>query len=190
MIDRLLLGCCGSIAIFGIPNLIIHLRMVHGTEIQALMTGSALKFVTTYALEALTGKSVQTDIFDGPARNHINYVTSSPIFLIAPATSNMISKIAGGIADDIVSLCASVCLGSQTKLLIAPAMNPAMWNSPILQGNVSKLKDAGVHFVGPDGGIEVITLQETPVGGMASIPQIIEKILELADDVDHAGRVE
>jgi phosphopantothenoylcysteine synthetase/decarboxylase len=181
MIEKLLLGCCGSVGIFGIPNLIVHLRMVHGTEIQTLMTASAQKFITRYALESLTGNPVQTAMFEGPARNHISYVTSHPVFLIAPATANIISKIASGIADDIVSLCASVCLGSPTQLVIAPAMNPAMWSSMILQGNVNRLKDAGVHFIGPSAGIEVLTLQETPVGGMASSVQIVERLLELAN---------
>src|SRR5262249_40181537 len=149
------------------------------TEIQAVMTASAQNFLTAYSLEVLTGKPVLTTMFEGAERDHINYVTSHPVFLIAPATANTIAKIANGIADDAVSLCANVCLGTQTRLVLAPAMNPAMWNSPILRQNVAKLEAAGVVFVGPSAGIEILTLQETPIGGMADVAQIVEKISEL-----------
>jgi phosphopantothenoylcysteine decarboxylase/phosphopantothenate--cysteine ligase len=155
--------------------------MGHGMEVQALMTSSAQKFLTSYSLEILTGKPVLTEVFESAAKNHITLVASNPLFLIAPASANMISKIAGGVTDDIISLCANVCLGASTKLLFAPAMNPAMWKSPILQSNVNRLQDAGAHFVGPHGGIEILTLQETPIGGMANPAQIVEKILELTE---------
>jgi phosphopantothenoylcysteine decarboxylase/phosphopantothenate--cysteine ligase len=188
MLEKLLLGCCGSVAIFTIPNLVVTLRMVHRTEVQAVMTESAQRFLTATALEVLTGKPVQTGMFGGLAHNHISYITSHPVFLIAPATSNMIAKIANGISDEIVSLCASVCLGSATKLVIAPAMNPTMWRNPVLEANVRKLKELGVRFIGPGMGIELLTMQESAIGGMADIALIIQQLLDAVADGPPAQR--
>lgn len=161
MIERLLLGCTGSIGVLFIPSLIMKLRKEHQTEIDVIMTASAQKFVTPYALEMLTGNAVATDMFKDFRHNHIKYVESHKAFLIAPATANIISKIATGIADDIVSLSACVCMGASTKLIIAPSMNIAMWNNPVIQDNVDKLKRNGVHFVGPSTGTEIVNFQES-----------------------------
>jgi phosphopantothenoylcysteine synthetase/decarboxylase len=178
VVARLLLGCTGSIGVLGVPWLIIELRTTYRTEIQVLMTSSAQKFLTPYALEVLTGNAVAVDIFERRFENHISYLNSHDIFLIAPASANTISKIASGIADNIVSLCACVCLGSKSKLIIAPAMNPAMWNNPIVQDNVEKLKSKGAYFVGPSEGIEIANLQEGCTA-MATTEAIIEKIFEV-----------
>lgn len=142
------------------------------------MTKSAQKFLTPYALEILTGNSVATDMFDSFRQNHINYIESHNAFLIAPATANMISKIANGIADDIVSLSACVCLGSSAKLLVAPSMNIAMWNSPFVQENVDRLKRNGVHFVGPSAGTEIVTFKEATTA-LASDQEIVDKLMSI-----------
>jgi phosphopantothenoylcysteine synthetase/decarboxylase len=180
MINRLLLGCTGSIGVLSVPHLILKLRMAFSTEIQVLMTKSAQNFLTPYALEIASGRSVATDIFGNLNCNHISLVTSYPAFLIAPATANIISKIANGIADDIVSLCACVCLGSTSKLILAPSMNPAMWNNPVVQENVRKLICNGVQLVGPSAGIKIANLNEV-ASAMADINEIIEKLSGIDD---------
>jgi phosphopantothenoylcysteine synthetase/decarboxylase len=178
MIQRLLLGCTGSVGVLFIAPLIIKLRTEYGTEIDAIMTKSAQKFLTPYALEILTGNAVTTDMFDDFRHNHIKYVEDHSAFLIAPATANIISKIANGIADDIVSLSACVCMGSSTKLIIAPSMNIAMWDSPFVQENVERLKRNGVHFVGPSAGTEIVTLKKATTA-LASDQEIVDKLLEI-----------
>lgn len=178
MIDRLLLGCTGSIGVLFIPSLIMKLRKEHRTDIDVIMTASARKFLTPYALEMLTGNAVSTDMFEDFRRNHIKYVESHKAFLIAPATANIISKIALGIADDIVSLSACVCMGASTKLIIAPSMNISMWDSPVIQENVDKLKRNGVHFVGPSTGTEIVTFKEATTA-LASDQEIVDTLAEL-----------
>nr|WP_015061096.1 flavoprotein [Pseudomonas sp. K-62]BAM13932.1 phosphopantothenoylcysteine decarboxylase [Pseudomonas sp. K-62] len=178
MVRNLLLGCAGSIGVLFLPTLIIRLRKEYNTEIDVMMTANAQKFLTPYSFEILTGKPVTTDMFVGYGREHITLVESHDVFLIAPATASMISKIAAGIADDIVSLSACVCMGSNTKLLVAPAMNAAMWSNPFVQANVEKLKGAGVHFVGPSVGTEIVKFKEATTA-LASDDEIVEKLLEL-----------
>lgn len=178
MIEKLLLGCTGSVGVLFIPSLIMKLRKEHQTRIDVMMTASAQKFLTPYALEILTGMPVGTDLFDDFQNNHINYIESHKVFLLAPATASMISKIANGIADDLVSLSACVCVGSKTELVIAPSMNVAMWECVFLQENVAKLKNAGVHFVGPSRGTEIVNFKEATTA-LASDEEIIAKLLEL-----------
>jgi phosphopantothenoylcysteine synthetase/decarboxylase len=178
MIQKILLGCTGSVGVLFIAPLIIKLRAEYGTEINAIMTGSAQRFLTPYALETLTGNAVATDMFGDFKYNHIKYVEDHRAFLIAPATANIISKIANGIADDIVSLSACVCMGSRTKLVIAPSMNIAMWNNPFVQENVEKLKREGAYFVGPSADNEIVTLKKATTA-LASDQEIVDKLLEI-----------
>lgn len=178
MIEKLLLGCTGSVGVLFIPSLIMKLRKEHRTQIDAIMTCSAQRFITPYALEMLTGNAVTTGAFDDFRHNHIKFVENHDAYLIAPTTANMIAKIANGIADDIVSLSACVCMGSKTKLIMAPSMNIAMWNSPFVQENVEKLKRHGVHFVGPSKGTEIVTFKEATTA-LASDQEIVDKLVEL-----------
>jgi phosphopantothenoylcysteine synthetase/decarboxylase len=179
MLEKLLIGCTGSVGVLFIPSLIMKLRKEYRTHIEVMMTASAQKFITPYSLEILTGMPVGIDLFDDFQNNHINYIQSHKVFLIAPATASMISKIANGIADDLVSLSACVCVGSKTELVIAPSMNIAMWECAFLQENVAKLKKAGVHFVGPSRGTEIVNFTEATTA-MASDEEIVAKLLKLA----------
>lgn len=178
MIEKLLLGCTGSVGVLFIPSLIMRLRKDYRTQIEVMMTKSAQRFLTPYSMEILTGMPVATDLFDSFQHNHINFIESHKVFLIAPATASMISKIANGIADDLVSLSACVAVGSRAHLLIAPSMNIAMWECTFVQENVEKLKKAGVHFVGPSRGTEIVNFKEATTA-MASDDEVIAKLLEL-----------
>lgn len=178
MIDKLLVGCTGSVGVLFVPSLIMKLRKEHRTKIEVMMTKSAQKFITPYALEILTGMPVATDLFASYQHNHIQFIESHRVFLLAPATASMISKIANGIADDLVSLSACVCVGSSTELVVAPSMNIAMWECAFLQENVAKLKKAGVHFVGPSRGTEIVNFKEATTA-MASDEEVIAKLLTL-----------
>ncbi len=178
MIDKLLLGCTGSVGVLFIPSLIMKLRKEYRTQIDVLMTKSAQRFLTSYSLEILTGRPAATDLFESFQHNHINFIESHKIFLIAPATASMISKIANGIADDLVSLSACVAVGSTAELVIAPSMNIAMWECAFVQENVAKLKRQGIHFVGPSRGTEIVNFKEATTA-MASDDEVIEKLLEL-----------
>ena len=182
MIKHLLLGCTGSVGVLGVPWLIADLRREYGTEVQVLMTASAQKFITPYSLELLTGRPVAVDVFERNFQNHITYLEGHTVFLIAPASANTISKIANGIADNIVSLCACVCLGSKSKLIMAPAMNPAMWKNPLVRENVQKLASKGAYFVDPTAGVEISNFKKE-MTAMANNETIIQKILEIETDV-------
>lgn len=177
MIDRLLLGCTGSVGVAFVPSLIMSLRKRFRTHVDVMMTASAQKFMTPYTLELLTGNPVSTDMFESQSRNHITYIESHSTFLIAPITASMISKIANGIADDLVSLSACVCMGSSTKLLIAPSMNHAMWDCAFVQDNVAKLEAKGALVIGPSYGTEIVNFTET-MTAMASDEEIIRALLK------------
>jgi phosphopantothenoylcysteine synthetase/decarboxylase len=175
----LLLGCTGSIAVLQAPFLIVDLRVNYGIEVEVLMTANARKFITPFSLEVISGNSVVVDPFGDNSRIHfIKYVQSNPVFLIAPATANTIAKIANGIADNIVTLCASACFASSTKLLMAPVMNTLVWNNPIVQHNIERLVSKGVQFVGPSAGIAIDSMCEG-TSAMASNEEIIEKLQQI-----------
>lgn len=178
MIDRLLLGCTGSVGVAFVPSLIMSLRKRFRTHIEVMMTASAQRFITPYTMELLTGNSVATDMFETHQRNHITYIEGHSAFLIAPITASMISKIANGIADDLVSLTGCVCMGSKTKLLVAPSMNHAMWNCAFIQENVAKLEAKGAVVIGPSSGTEIVNFTETTTA-MASDEEVIQALLGL-----------
>lgn len=182
MIEKLLLGCTGSVGVLFLPSLIMRLRKEYRTQIEVMMTKSAQRFLTPYSLEILTGMPVATDLFDSFQHNHINFIESHKVLLIAPATASMISKIANGIADDLVSLSACVAVGSTAHLLIAPSMNIAMWECTFVQENVARLKKAGVHFVGPSRGTELVNFKEATTA-TASDEEVIAKLVELFSNV-------
>jgi phosphopantothenoylcysteine decarboxylase/phosphopantothenate--cysteine ligase len=176
---ELLLGCTGSVSVLSVPFLVLDLLYDHKADVQVVMTPGAEKFITPFSFEVLTGKPVVTDVFSAQTRNHINLVRSCSVFLIAPATANTLSKVACGIADNIVTMCAAVCLGSDTKLVMAPSMNPSMWKNPALQHNLGLLESRGVTIVPPREGLCIADGSE---GGtaMAGSDVIIATLQRLA----------
>lgn len=145
---RVILGVTGSIAAYKACEITGLLRK-DGLEVQVLLTEEAKEFVTPLTLQALSGNRVITDMFDSPeewAPVHTSLAEGASLVLIAPATANIIGKLACGICDDILSC---VVMATRAPVLIAPAMNDKMYNHSIVQENIAKLKKIGYKFIGP-----------------------------------------
>jgi phosphopantothenoylcysteine decarboxylase/phosphopantothenate--cysteine ligase len=165
----ILLGVTGGVAAYKTLDLIRRLRE-EGSSVTVIMTGAAKNFVTPLSLEVASGQRVYADIFSDPM-SHITLPANADIFVIAPATANIIGKFANGIADDLLSTC---LLSFRGKTVIAPAMNWRMYENPIFQKNLKALLSLGVIQVGPEKGS--LACGEEGIGKMADVPDIIESL--------------
>ncbi len=181
-----LLGVSGSIAAYKIANLARLLKKNHAT-VHVLMTEHATNFITPTTFETLTGTKCLIDTFD---RNfefsveHVALAKQADLFMVAPASANVIGKIACGIADDMLTTTIMAC---PCKKFIAPAMNTNMYNNPIVQDNIARLKGFGYEFVEPVVGM--LANGDTGNGRMADEETLLAYILrELAFEKDLAGK--
>ncbi|UOD49257.1 bifunctional phosphopantothenoylcysteine decarboxylase/phosphopantothenate--cysteine ligase CoaBC [Orrella daihaiensis] len=148
---HIVLGVSGGIACYKSAELVRRL-MEQGATVDVVMTESACKFVTPVTFQALSGRPVYIDPWDNRAPNnmvHINLSRNADLVLIAPATANIIAKLANGMADDLLT---TLCLASTKPLLIAPAMNREMWQAPATVRNIAQLKTDGIQILGPGTG--------------------------------------
>lgn len=148
MKKHVLLGVTGSVAIYKSADLIRRLQEKN-IDVQVVMSPHAKHFMTPLIFETLTQKKVIADMFDVPTdfdMEHIALSKWADLFLIAPITANMISKIACGLADDIVS---ATAMTIKKPIVMAPAMNTDMWTNPIVQEHMKKLSSLGVHMIEP-----------------------------------------
>ncbi len=146
---NIILGVTGSIAAYKAAEL-AHLLYKDGYEVEVILTESAQKFITPLTFRSLTKNNVYTEMFrdDFPKEiKHISLAQKADLVLIAPATANIIGKIAAGIGDDMLS---TTLLAVKNKpILIAPAMNTNMWENQIVQNNIEKLMKYGYQFIEP-----------------------------------------
>ncbi len=145
---NIVLGVSGGIACYKAVEL-VRLLVRDGFTVQVIMTREALEFVTPLTFQTISGRSVATETFSLTQESeigHINLADQADLLVIAPATANIIGKIATGIADDLLT---TVIMATRAQVLIAPSMNVHMYENPILQGNISKLKGLGYHFMEP-----------------------------------------
>jgi len=177
---NILLGITGSIAAYKAAE-IIRLLSERKAKVYPIMSRAATNFVHPTTFQSLASQEVVLDSFSkNKGLNHISLSSLADLFLIAPATANVIGKIACGIADDILT---TTILACQAPILIAPAMNHRMWVNPILQQNVKKLKSLGFKFVGPMKGR--LASGEIGEGRMSEPSQIVkyaEKIFSIKED--------
>lgn len=148
---KILLAITASIAGYKACEIIGVLRK-KDHNVKCIMSKDAKWFVTAMTLETLSGNKVVSDMFSLPEKRipeHISLADEADIILVAPATADIIAKVACGICDDIVSC--TIC-ASDKPVVFAPAMNDKMYNNPIVQGNIRKLKNLGYYFVGPING--------------------------------------
>ncbi|NHQ74058.1 bifunctional phosphopantothenoylcysteine decarboxylase/phosphopantothenate--cysteine ligase CoaBC [Roseovarius gahaiensis] len=148
---RILLVISGGIAAFKSLDLIRRLRE-RGAHVIPVLTRAGEEFVTPLSVSALAGHKVFRDLFDltdEAEMGHIELSRSADLIVVAPATANLMAKMAGGMADDLAS---TLLLATDTPVLIAPAMNVRMWQHPATQRNIETLKADGIGFVGPDDG--------------------------------------
>ena len=144
---KILLGVTGSIAAYKSADLIRRLKE-DGYCVSVVMTREAEKFITPLTLGSLCGQKVFQDMFDEDSwrMNHIVLAQEIDLFLIAPATANVVGKIACGLADDLLT---TIVLATKAKMILAPAMNDEMFKNKIVQENIKKLKSLGMIFVPP-----------------------------------------
>jgi len=187
---RILLIIGGGIAAYKCLDLIRRLRE-RGHSVRTVMTASAQQFITPLAVGAISGDRVFTDLFDRADEHdvgHIRLSREADLVVVAPATADLLAKMACGLADDLAS---AVLLATDKPVLVAPAMNPRMWLNPATKRNVATLQADGIHFVGPNVG-EMAEQGEAGPGRMAEPLEIvaaIEALLRKSDpDLPLAGR--
>jgi phosphopantothenoylcysteine decarboxylase/phosphopantothenate--cysteine ligase len=173
---RIVLVIGGGIAAYKCLELIRRLReRLPGVAVVTVMTRAAQEFITPLSVGALTNERVFTDLFDLDAEReigHIRLARDADLVVVAPATADLIAKMAGGHADDLAS---SLLLATDRPVLAAPAMNPHMWLAPATRRNVALLEADGIHFVGPETG-EMAERGEAGPGRLAEVPRLIEAI--------------
>src|SRR5258708_26299190 len=146
---KIILGVAGGIAAYKAAEL-ARLLMQQGHEVQAVMTADAQEFVRPLTFAALTGRKVLTDLFAiESAIEHISVAKEHELLAIAPATANLIGRIAHGLADDFLS---TLYLAFTGPVVVAPSMNVNMWEHPATQANLQTLRQRGHRIVSPDSG--------------------------------------
>lgn len=148
---RVLLGISAGIAAYKSAQLARLLKKT-GCEVRVVMTEGAQTFITPLTLQALTGEAVRTSLLDPEAEagmGHIELARWADVILVAPATADLMARLAHGHADDLLT---TLCLASEAECVMAPAMNQAMWRHPATQANAATLRTLGWRLLGPDGG--------------------------------------
>ena len=148
---RILLGVTGGIAAYKSPDLVRRLRE-RGAEVQVVMTSAAREFVTATTFQAVSGRTVRTDLWDAAAEaamGHIELARWAEAVLIAPASADFLARLANGLAGDLL---ATLCLATEAPIAVAPAMNHLMWANAATRANVAQLAARGVRVFGPASG--------------------------------------
>jgi phosphopantothenoylcysteine decarboxylase/phosphopantothenoylcysteine decarboxylase/phosphopantothenate--cysteine ligase len=148
---NIILGVSGSIAAYKAAEL-ANLLCKAKHSVSVVMTANAREFITPLTFSTLTKRPAYTDSFAEVAEydvEHIGLAKSADAVVIAPATANIIGKLASGIADDLLTTVTMAAAGYRKPILICPAMNTAMWENPIVQGNIKKLSGFGYRFAEP-----------------------------------------
>ena len=172
---RLLLGVTGGIAAYKAAEL-ARLLQRNNVDVRVAMTESATRFVGPATFQALTGRPVALDLWDGSVPNamaHIELSRDVEAILVAPASADFLAKVAHGLADDLLS---TTCLARNCPLLVAPAMNREMWNAPATQRNVHQLRADGVTVLGPAAGDQACG--EVGMGRMLEPEELLGAMLE------------
>jgi phosphopantothenoylcysteine decarboxylase len=175
---KIILGVTGSIAAHKAADL-ASLLTKQKSDVRVVMTADAQHFITPLPFKTLTRHPVVTNLYDeeeGWKPAHVRLADEADLLLIAPATANVIAKLASGLADDALS-CIALALNPKAKLLIAPAMNGKMWMHTATQANVATLKKRGAEFIGPDDGM--LSCGYEGIGRLWPVEKIAERALKL-----------
>lgn len=167
----ILLIVTGSIAVYKCADLVRRLKE-RGARVRCVMTASAEKFITPLLLASLSGEQVYTDLWslkDETEMGHIRLSREADIVLVAPASANLMAKMAQGLCDDLAS---TVLLATDKPVIVAPAMNPMMWQNAATQANVATLRERGIDILGPAAGD--MACGETGEGRMLDLPEIVD----------------
>lgn len=173
-IKHLVLGITGGIAAYKAAEL-ARLLVKQGITVQVVMTDAACQFITPITMQALSGRTVHTKMWDASIANgmpHIELSREADAILVAPASADFMAKLVHGKADDLLS---TLCLARDCPLLVAPAMNKQMWESPATQRNLATLLKDGVMILGPDSGVQACG--ETGLGRMLEPEDLLAELL-------------
>lgn len=171
----IILGVTGGIAVYKAADLVSKLKK-QNAEVEVIMTEASQEFVNPLTFQTMSNNPVHLNMFnkiDHFDVEHIALAQKADIILIAPATANTISKIANGIGDNLLT---TVIMASDAKIIFAPAMNTSMYNNPIVQGNINKLKELDYEFIDP--GIGVLACGDYGAGKMAEPLDIVDYIVK------------
>ena len=181
-----LLGITGSIAAYKIAYLASALHKLHA-DVHVLMTENATNFINPITFETLTGNKCLVDTFDRNFQfqvEHVSIAKKADVVMIAPASANVIGKLANGLADDMLTTTVMAC---RCQKILAPAMNTAMYENPVVQDNIRKLKNYGYEVITPASGY--LACGDTGAGKMPEPQTLLEYILkEAAFQKDLAGK--
>lgn len=172
------IGVCGGIAVYKACDLVSKLKKT-GVNVHVIMTKSATEFVAPLTFQTLSQNYVVEDMFESPKTwdvEHISLAKKADVFVLAPATANVIGKVANGIADDMLT---TTIMATKAKILIAPAMNTNMYENPVVQRNIQTLKDLNYKFVEPESGR--LACGDIGSGKLASVDTIFNRIIELLE---------
>jgi phosphopantothenoylcysteine decarboxylase/phosphopantothenate--cysteine ligase len=172
------LGVSGGIAAWQTPEIIGQLRDLM-VNVYCIMTKSATEFITPLTLQVASQNPVAVEMFERRKEWNIAHIALADVanlLLIAPATANIIAKIAHGIADDLLS---TTVLATTAPVVIAPAMNPKMYANKVTQANITRLRELGYHFVAPEYGKTACGTEG--VGRLARIPVMINTVITLLE---------
>lgn len=171
---KIVVGVTGGIAAYKACELVSRLKK-RGAQVRVVLTEHACQFVPPLTFETLSGNPAYTDTFDRKYEiGHVSLAKWADLFIVAPATANAMAKFACGIADDLLS---TTFLAMQGEVLIAPAMNCAMWKNAATQANLQTLKARGVRFVGPESGF--LACGDADIGRMSEPEQIVQAAEEI-----------
>lgn len=177
---NIVIGITGGIAAYKACSIISYLKS-EGANIDVIMTENATKFITPLTIETLTKNKVITNMFDRPDYmdvKHISLAQKADLFLIVPATANIIGKVANGIADDMLS---TTIMATHSKVIFAPAMNNWMYENPIVQKNIKTLKEYGYEIIEPSTGN--LACGYKGKGKLASKEDIIDKLKQVLKEM-------
>ncbi|NTU43142.1 MAG: bifunctional 4'-phosphopantothenoylcysteine decarboxylase/phosphopantothenoylcysteine synthetase, partial [Nitrospirales bacterium] len=177
----LLIGVTGSVAAYKTIEIVRGLKR-EGASVHVIMTEASCRFVAPLSFELASGKEVSRDIFSPPL-SHTELTAAADLFVVAPATANIIGKYSQGIADDLLS---AALLAYRGKVLIAPAMNWRMYENPLVQRNLGILQSLGVGMVGPERG--ELAGGEEGMGRMSEPEKILEAIRSALTPQDLTGQ--
>ena len=178
---KILLGVTGGVAAFKVVDVASKLTQA-GAKVNCVMTKNACKLIGPKSFEAVTHQAVLTKLWSGPAEyriSHINLAESVDMVVVAPATANIIAKVANGICDDLLST--TLCACWNKPFLIVPAMNTNMWANPIVQRNIEILKGMKFEILGPEAGR--LACGTEGVGRMTEPADIISAIEQIASQI-------
>jgi len=183
---EIVLGVTGGIAAYKSAEIVSRLRH-SGANVHVIMTRNATEFIAPLTFQTLSANQVVTDTFEAPEYwnvEHVALAKLADIFVVAPATANILAKMASGIADDMLS---TTLLATKAQILVAPAMNTRMWTAPATQNNVKVLKERGVRMIGPESGM--LACGDEGAGRMSEPETIVGEICRiLSRKQDYAGK--